>query len=522
MSDPEALLAGRYRLRDRVGGGGMGEVWRATDQVLGRTVAIKLMRAELVAEPGFADRFQAEARTLATIRHPGVVTIHDYHSDDTGAFLVMEHIDGMSLAALLRQEGRLDPATTMALIAEAAQALQAAHDRGVVHRDIKPANLLVSSDGSLVLTDFGVARSVDATSLTLTGAVIGTPAYIAPEQVLGRSATEASDLYSLGVVGYECLMGRRPFEGESPFDVAMKRVHEQPPPVTGDVPAAVTAVISRALASEPDDRWRSAAEMADAARRATDPSGDSPTSLRRYLPGRAALPQPPMERVTPPPSSAVPPAPLPPTGIDSQRWTPPAAPGHAPAAPGHAPAAPVPWTGPRRPAVVTVAGALFLVAAVTMLLFTVATLSVLDGILGAVEELSDESWVGAIGVVALLGLATLGLVGLGYLAVAAKAFRGRPGTRGWAFALAVPLLCCCLPAWLSAGLGDNVDDQQAQVVADRLDAAVPGWYEPLSNLWVTTGTLALLVALFLIVLPPAGRFFRPSPTVVYYPYPPSH
>jgi eukaryotic-like serine/threonine-protein kinase len=543
MTGPETLLAGRYRLRDRVGGGGMGEVWRATDQVLGRTVAVKLMHPGLVAEPGFAERFRAEARTLATIRHGGVVTIHDYHGDDTGAFLVMEYIDGESLATLLRREGRLDPAATMAMIAEAAEALRAAHDRGVVHRDIKPANLLVGSDGSLVLTDFGIARSVDATSLTMPGAVLGTPAYIAPEQVLGHPATAASDLYSLGVVGYECLMGRRPFDGGGTFDVAMKRVHEKPLPLTGDVPAAVAAVIDRALASDPGQRWSSAADMAAAARRAIDPTGAGPTTLRRYLPGRAALPPPPTQPAPPgdpeqaPPSLPVAPAaPVYPTRVDSQLvppaeppeparpWAgyhvpPSAAPGHPPAAPHHPPAAP--WTGPPRPTVVTVATALFLVAAVSMLLYTVATLSVLDSVLGVVEEFSDESVAGAVGVVALVALAAVGLFGLGYLAVAAQVFRGRRGARGWAFTLAVPLLCCCLPGWCSAGLGDRVDDGQAQVFADRVTATLPGWYEALAGMWITAGTLALLTALVLVTLPPAGRYFRPPPTVVYYPYPPS-
>ena len=484
------------------------------------------MRPELAAEPGFADRFRAEARTLAALRHSGVVTIHDYHSDDAGAFLVMEYIDGASLATLLPREGRFDPAITMALIAEAAQALQAAHDRGVVHRDIKPANLLVRSDGSLVLTDFGIARSTDATSLTAPGAVMGTPAYIAPEQLSGHPATAMSDLYSLGVVGYECLTGRRPFDGGHSFDVAMKRVREKPPLVTGDVPAAVAAVIDRALASEPGERWRSAADMAAEARRAIDPTEGSPTTLRRYLPGRAALPQPlpqpPPQRCSPPPPAA-PPAPAHPTRVDSQlprsgpdpAW--PAPSSHAPPpAQRHPPA--VPWPGSPRPAVVTVASALFLVVAVTMLLFTVATLSVLEGILGVVEESSDESWAGAVGLVAVVGLGTLGLVGLGYLAVAAKTFRGRPGARGWAFTLAVPLLCCCLPGWCSAGVGDGVDDGQAQAFADRVAAVVPDWYEPLTGLWVTAGTLALLVALVLVVLPPASRFFRPPPVVVYYPY----
>lgn len=166
------------------------------------------------------------------------------------------------------------------------------------------------------------------------------------------------------------------------------------------------------------------------------------------------------------------------------------------------------------------ASGLFLVTAVTMLLFTVATLSVLHGVLGVVEESSNQSWASAVGFTALVGLATLGLVGLGYLAVAAKTFRGRPGARGWAFTLAVPLLCCCLPGWYSADLSDGNDDGQAQIFADRVAAVVPNWYEPLTGLWVTAGTLALLVALVLVVLPPANRFLRPPPMVIYYPYHP--
>jgi eukaryotic-like serine/threonine-protein kinase len=534
MPGPGTLLAGRYRLRDLVGSGGMGEVWRATDQVLGRTVAVKLLRPELLAQPGFAGRFRAEARTLATIRHRGVVTIHDYHDGDADAFLVMEYIDGESLATLLRRERRFDPATAMVLIAEAAEALQAAHDHGVVHRDIKPANLLVHADGSVVLTDFGVARTVDATSLTLPGTVVGTPAYIAPEQVLGHPATAQSDLYSLGVVGYECLMGRRPFDGNNSYDVAIKRVHEEPPPMAGDVPAAVAAVIDCALASEPSKRWRSAADMAARARQAVDLTGDGPTTLRRFMPGRVAQPRPPSVTSSPPAAPgppAAPAAPMKPTRVDSQPFgsavREPARPAPASQAPPPAPQAPpppappppqvVPWARPPRPAIVSVAGALFLVTAVSMLLFTLGTLAVLEPVLGVVDEVAGQSQAGAVGLVALVGLVILGLAGLGYLAVAVKTIRGRPGTRGWAFALAAPLLCCCLPGWCSVGFGD-VEDGQAQLLADRLAAELPSWYEPLTGLWVAGGALALLLALMLIVLPPAGRYFRPPPVVVYYPY----
>src|SRR5690606_22242860 len=167
---------------------------------------------ELLDEPGFRERFKTEARTMARIKHPGVVAVHDYYSDESGAFLVMEYIEGEALSQTLRRLGRLDPVRTMLLIADAAEALQAAHDRGVVHRDIKPANLMLSGGSKLVLTDFGIARSAAATSsLTATGALIGTASYLAPEQVLGRPATAQSDVYALGVVAYECLSGRRPF-----------------------------------------------------------------------------------------------------------------------------------------------------------------------------------------------------------------------------------------------------------------------------------------------------------------------
>ncbi|MGH3683119.1 MAG: serine/threonine-protein kinase, partial [Natronosporangium sp.] len=266
MFGPGALLADRYRLDDRVGGGGMGEVWRATDQVLERTVAVKVMRPELLEEPGFAERFLVEARTMATIRHRGVVGVHDYRSDEAGAFLVMEYVDGEALSRRLHRLGRLDPARTMELVAQAADALQAAHDRGVVHRDIKPGNLLVTADDQLVLTDFGIARSAASTPLTATGAVIGTPSYLAPEQVLGQPATARSDLYALGVVAYECLAGRRPFDGENPFDIAMKRLREPPPTLTAGASPAVLAVVERALAADPERRWPSAAELAAAAR----------------------------------------------------------------------------------------------------------------------------------------------------------------------------------------------------------------------------------------------------------------
>lgn len=260
MAGSGTLLGQRYRLDERVGGGAMGEVWRGTDTALDRTIAVKVVRPELLEVPGFRERFLAEARTMARIRHPGVVGVHDYHSDDTLAFLVMEYVTGESLAHRLGA-GRLDPRAAMLLVAQAAEALQAAHDTGVVHRDVKPGNLLVTPDQTVVLTDFGIARSVASAPLTATGAWLGTVAYLAPEQVLGKPATPRSDLYALGVVGYECLAGRRPFDGENPFEIAMKRVREAPPRLPPEVPPAVREVVERALAADPEHRWPTAAAV---------------------------------------------------------------------------------------------------------------------------------------------------------------------------------------------------------------------------------------------------------------------
>ena len=170
------LLGKRYRLEDRIASGGMGEVWKATDEVLGRTVAVKILLPALLDEPGFAERFRGEARTMATINHPGVVDVYDYATDQQVAFLVMEYVEGDALSGV----GRLTPARTMALVAQAADALQAAHEKGIVHRDVKPGNLLVRPNGTLVLTDFGIARSAIVGQLTAAGSVLGTASYISP------------------------------------------------------------------------------------------------------------------------------------------------------------------------------------------------------------------------------------------------------------------------------------------------------------------------------------------------------
>jgi serine/threonine-protein kinase len=329
MISPGTMLGGRYRLEERIASGGMGDVWRCVDDVLGRTVAVKILLSSLLEEPGFTERFRVEARTMATINHPGVVDIYDYGSDPkAGAYLVMEYVEGDALSRTLARVGRLTPARTMALVAQAADALHAAHEIGVVHRDVKPGNLLVRPNGTLVLTDFGIARSAGAAQLTAAGSVLGTAAYISPEQAMGEQASRLSDVYALGVVAYQCLAGRRPFEGEQPLEIAMRHVREAPPPLPPDTPANVRAIVERAMAKDPAARWPTASAFAAVARRAaaelaaagpTRPGGPPPTAQVSGQPY-------PINPVTPTPTPAPTGAPGVPVGV----YAPPTGPAYPP------------------------------------------------------------------------------------------------------------------------------------------------------------------------------------------------
>jgi serine/threonine-protein kinase len=278
------MLGGRYRLDERIAGGGMGDVWRATDEVLGRTVAVKVLLQALVEEPGFAERFRGEARTMATINHPGVVDVYDYGNENDTAFLVMEYIEGDALSRTLSRVGRLTPARTMALMAQAADALHAAHEKGIVHRDVKPGNLLVRPNGTLVLTDFGIARSAAVGQLTAAGSVLGTASYISPEQASGQGATPLSDVYALGVVAYQCLSGRRPFEGENPLEIAMRHVRDQPPPLPPDIPGPARQIVDTAMSKDPSQRYPSAATLGQVARRAAGQLAAASTAARPAVP----------------------------------------------------------------------------------------------------------------------------------------------------------------------------------------------------------------------------------------------
>jgi serine/threonine-protein kinase len=288
------MLGGRYRLDERIASGGMGDVWRGTDEVLGRTVAVKVLLAALLEEPGFAERFRGEARTMATINHPGVVDVYDYGNENGTAFLVMEYVEGDALSRTLSRVGRLTPARTMALVAQAADALHAAHEKGIVHRDVKPGNLLVRPNGTLVLTDFGIARSAAVGQLTSPGSVLGTASYISPEQAAGQGATPLSDVYALGVVAYQCLSGRRPFEGDNPLEIALRHVRDQPPALPPDIPPPARQIVETAMAKDPTARYPTAAALGQIARRAAGQLAAGSTATRPPVGGPVAMPGSPM------------------------------------------------------------------------------------------------------------------------------------------------------------------------------------------------------------------------------------
>jgi eukaryotic-like serine/threonine-protein kinase len=271
------LLDNRYRLDERIATGGMGDVWRGTDVVLGRVVAVKVLRAAMMTDPEFAARFYGEARMMAAFRHPGVVEVYDYagagdsDAEDQCAYLVMAYVDGEPLSTRLKERGRLPVAETMSIVAQAADALHAAHQNGTVHRDVKPGNLIVKPNGTVILVDFGVARSAAVTSVTGLNAIVGTALYMAPEQVAKGNVTPATDIYALGAVAYHCIAGRPPFDGDNALQVALRHLEDEPDPLPPDVPAPVRELITRAMAKAPEERFATAAEFADAALAASGP-----------------------------------------------------------------------------------------------------------------------------------------------------------------------------------------------------------------------------------------------------------
>ncbi|WP_082468132.1 protein kinase domain-containing protein [Leifsonia sp. Leaf264] len=258
-------FGGRYELSTRIAIGGMGEVWQATDLVIGRQVAIKILKDEYLGDPGFLERFRAEARHAALVNHEGIANVFDYGEEDGSAYLVMELVPGEALSTILEREHVLSTDKVLDIVAQTAAALHAAHAAGLVHRDIKPGNLLITPDGRVKITDFGIARIADQVPLTATGQVMGTVQYLSPEQASGHPASPTTDIYSLGIVAYEALAGRRPFTGESQVAIAMAQINEAPPELPVTVSEPVRNLVFACIAKNPADRPQSAAHLARAA-----------------------------------------------------------------------------------------------------------------------------------------------------------------------------------------------------------------------------------------------------------------
>ncbi len=268
---PGLLLAERYRLTRRLAVGGMGEVWTAEDTRLARQVAVKILKSELTSDPEFVDRFRSEARITASLNHPGIASVYDYGEvasipggpRDT-AYLVMELVSGEPLSAVLVRTPRLSTPRTLDVLEQSGRALQVAHARNLVHRDIKPGNILITPSGQVKITDFGIAKVAHQVPVTRGGLVMGTAQYLAPEQAAGREALPASDVYALGVVAFECLAGRRPFDGDNPVAVATAQVQQPPPPLPPDVPPPVAALVMRMLSKAPAQRYPDGGSLASA------------------------------------------------------------------------------------------------------------------------------------------------------------------------------------------------------------------------------------------------------------------
>ena len=332
------VLARRYRLLKHVGGGGMGDVWCGQDTVLDRRVAVKVLRPVPQDQARFLDRFRREARAIAALESPGVVSIYDYGEIALAgggelAFLVMPFVDGVSLTRLLESRGRLTVPKTLRIVSQVAEALHCVHRIGIVHRDVKPGNILLRPNGRAVLVDFGIARTGDEHSMTSSGMVLGTISYMSPEQASGEKIGPLTDVFSLGVVAYQCLMGRLPYRADTPLAMIAARLRKEPDPLPSDVPAPVADLVLRAMATEPRDRWPGADALAAQCRHllrepvpvgaARPARGTAPVPVRPATPGAApaapagtrengagAGPRPPRRRPRPGPAPLATPPPV--------------------------------------------------------------------------------------------------------------------------------------------------------------------------------------------------------------------
>jgi eukaryotic-like serine/threonine-protein kinase len=320
------LISDRYEIEDRLGSGGMSSVFRATDTILERTVAVKILAEHLSDDERFVARFRREALAVAKLVHPNIVQVYDTGIEGDRHYIVMEYVKGKSGAQLLQASGSLDAESTVEIGVQACAGLDYAHRHGIIHRDVKPGNLMIlggpaggGSDMTVKLADFGIARAEAQSRITQVGSVVGTAAYLAPEQARGEEATPSSDVYSLGVVLYQFLTGRLPYEGASLAELAVRQQSEQPLPPSSysdDVPDAVGEAVLVALESDPANRFAAAGELADALRRGL--GGQSPTSATRVLPAddptgatrhmpRTQTTRPPRRQPRPSPRAAPPP-----------------------------------------------------------------------------------------------------------------------------------------------------------------------------------------------------------------------
>ena len=288
----KTVLDNRYDVGRPLGSGGMGEVYLARDRVLGRDVALKVLRTQYAGDREFAERFKREAQSAASLSHPNIVQVYDRGETEDGAsYIAMEYVPGGTLKEKIVTEGPLGAREAAALGAQVAEALGAAHERGMVHRDIKPQNVLLTGKGDAKVADFGIARAGSSVTISKTGSVMGTAGYMSPEQALGKPATPKSDLYSLGVVLYEALTGGLPFTADNPIAVSMKHVNEPlvpPREIDPTIPEGMNALVTRLMAKNPDDRYASADELAEDLGRISRglaptaaPTGAAPTRAQR-------------------------------------------------------------------------------------------------------------------------------------------------------------------------------------------------------------------------------------------------
>ena len=294
------VLSGRYRLEAKLGSGGMSTVYLARDTTLDRDVAVKVMHREMSEQADQLERFRQEARAVAKLSHPNVVAVIDAGEDGGFPYIVFEYVEGETLKQRIARVGALDPQEALAYAIEIARGLTVAHGRKMVHRDIKPQNVLIDSEGRAKLTDFGISRQLEQDGMTATGRVLGTTDYVAPEQAMGQAVDQRSDVYSLGVVLYEMLIGQVPFHADSQVGVAMKHVNEELPDVQQrrpEVSAAAALVVERATAKDPDERYQDVGEMIDdlstalevEAARAGSTTGEATSVLEAVPPAKRKL-----------------------------------------------------------------------------------------------------------------------------------------------------------------------------------------------------------------------------------------